>query len=177
MKDTLLLRRSNYSSTIIYGLLCGLFFGLSVWASYHGISDWSARAQKGFWNQMGFLSLFLSFGSASFWFFKKRVIKAKSANRDAFPWANSAVISWFREAHITLGWVAFTLGVGHSVFYLINLQPRRNHVFSGVVVLGLMSALVITGLLYKHKIISLRTIKNAHKILACMFGVLLLTHI
>ena len=124
---------------------------------------------------MGVLSLVLSVGSFSLWFFKKKIINAKRADHNAYPWVNSTVMHSLRETHVTLGWVAFTLGLGHSIFFLINLQPR-SHVFSGIIALLVMIALVLTGLMYKHKIISLKIIKNSHLLIACIFGVTLLTH-
>jgi len=174
--NRLLVRKSPYVSTAIYGLLCGLFCVLSVWASYKGISDWSSRTQKEFWNQMGVLSLVLSIASFSLWLFKKKIIKAKRADRNAYSWANSTVIHSLRETHVTLGWVAFSLGLGHSIFFLINLQPR-DHVLSGVIALIVMIALVFSGLMYKHKLISLKIIQNSHLLIACIFGVCLLSHL
>lgn len=177
MKDGLMLRRSTYSSTALFVFLCGLMSAFSVWAAFYGISDWSDRAQRGFWNQMGVLSLFLIIGSVSVWFLKKKIINVKQSDREAFPWANSSVIKRLREAHITLGWLAFDLGLGHSVYFMVNLPTRMNRVYSGVIALVAMIALIITGLMYKHKIMSLRTIKKYHLVISGIFGVLLVAHI
>jgi len=177
MKDGFMIRRSTYSNTRLYVVLCGLMSVFSVWVAYHGISDWSDRAQRGFWNQIGVLSLFFIISSVSVWLLKRKIINAKLRGREAFPWANGSVIKGLREAHITLGWLAFDLGLGHSVYFLVNLPDRMNSVYSGIIALVAMTVLIITGLMYKHKIMSLKTIKVCHLIISGIFGVLLVVHI
>lgn len=177
MKDGLTLRKSNDSSTVLYIVLCGLMSAFSVWAAFYGILDWSDRAQKGFWNQMGVLSLVLIIASVSVWFLKKKIINVKQSDRDMFPWANSSVIKRLREAHITLGWLAFDLGLGHSVYFMVNLPTRMNRVYSGVIALVAMIVLIISGIMYKHKLMSIKTIKKFHLVISGIFGVLLVTHL
>jgi hypothetical protein len=175
--DGLIFPRMKYSSTIIYALLCGVLTVISVWTSYHGIADWSYRAQKGFWNGMGFLALLLIVSSVMLWYVKKSILNAKQKERGAYNWASGSVIKGLREAHVSLGWLAFTLGLGHSVFYMINLPTRMNHIYSGVIALVGMSVVIITGLMYKHRIISIKTCKTCHKVISGVFGVLLVMHI
>jgi len=76
-----------------------------------------------------------------------------------------------------LGWLAFDLGLGHSVYFMVNLPTRMNRVYSGVIALVAMIALIITGLMYKHKIMSIKTIKKFHLVISGIFGVLLVVHI
>lgn len=177
MKDGLMIRKSTYLSTVLYVFLCGLMSGFSVWAAYYGISNWSDRAQRGFWNQMGVLSLFLIIASVSMWFLKRKIINVKQKDYKAFPWASGSVMKGLREAHVTLGWLAFDLGLGHSVYFMVNLPDRMNRVYSGVIALVAMTVLIITGLMYKHRIIRLTTIKKFHLAISGVFGVLLVTHI
>lgn len=175
--EELTISKTTYSSTIINVILCGLISVISVWAAYHGIADWSYRAQRGFWNLMGVLSLFSAIVSISLWFLKKKIINTKQRDRKGFAWANSSMIKRLRDAHVNLGWVAFTLGLGHGAFFMVNLPSRMNRVYSGVIALVGMIVLMLTGLMYRHKIISLKTSKTCHKVIACIFGVLLLVHI
>lgn len=157
--------------------LCGLMSVIPLWAVFYGMAAWSDRAQRGFWNQIGMLSLFLIIGAVSVWFLKQRIIKAKQSDRAAFPWVSGAVIKGLREAHIALGWLAFDLGLGHGVYYMVNMPTRMNHFISGVIVLAAMLALIITGLMYKHKILSPKTIKKFHFAVSGIFGLLLAVHI
>jgi hypothetical protein len=177
MKEGFMVRRSPYSSTFLYVVLCGLMSASSVLVAYHGISDWSARAQRGFWDQMAVLSLFLIIGSVSVWFLKKKLINGNQKDREAFPWANGSVIKRLRGAHIALGWLAFDLGLGHSIYFMVNLPTRMNRVYSGVIALMAMIVLIITGLMYRHKIMSLKTIKKFHLVISGIFGILLVVHI
>ncbi|MDR3585463.1 MAG: hypothetical protein P4L59_09080 [Desulfosporosinus sp.] len=170
-------RRLIYSSTVLHVILWGLMSAFSVWAAYHGIADWSDRAQRGFWDQMGVLSLLLIIVSVSVWFFKKQIIKVKLKDREGFSWVNGSLIKGLREAHVTLGWLAFDLGLGHSVYFMVNLPTRMNRVYSGVIALVAMTVLIITGLMYRHKIMSFKTIKKCHLVISGIFGVLLVAHI
>lgn len=172
-----MIRRSTYSSTVLCVFLCGLMSAFSVWASYHGIADWSDRTQRGFWNQMGVLSLFLIISSVSVWFLKKKIIIVKHQDSKTFPWANGSVIKGLREAHVTLGWLAFDLGLGHSVYFMVNLPTRMNRFYSGAIALVAMIVLIITGLMYRHKIMGIKTIKKFHLVISTIFGVLLVAHI
>ncbi|SPF43919.1 membrane hypothetical protein [Candidatus Desulfosporosinus infrequens] len=172
-----MIRRSIYSSTVLHVFLWGLMSVVSVWAAYHGISNWSDRVQRGFWDQMGMVSLFVIIGSVSVWLLKEQIIKVKLKNREGFLWANGSVIKGLREAHVALGWLAFDLGLGHSVYFMVNLPTRMNRVYSGVIALAAMTVLIITGLLYRHKILSFRTIKKCHLVISGVFGILLVAHI
>ncbi|MDR3539759.1 MAG: hypothetical protein P4L69_02150 [Desulfosporosinus sp.] len=170
-------RRLIYSSTVLHVILWGLMSAFSVWAAYHGITDWSARAQRGFWDQMGVLSLLLIIGSVTVWLLQKQIINVKLQDREAFPWANGSVIKRLREAHVTLGWLAFDLGLGHSVYFMVNLPTRMNRVYSGVIALAAMTVLIISGLMYRHKMLSFKAIKKCHLVISGVFGVLLVAHI
>ncbi|MDR3601696.1 MAG: hypothetical protein P4L49_14645 [Desulfosporosinus sp.] len=177
MNNGLGFKKSTHLSTVLYLLLCGLISAVSVWAAIYGVSDWSDRVQREFWNQIGVVSLLLIIGSVFVWLLKKKIINVKQNDRGALLWANSSVIKRLREAHISLGWLAFDLGLGHSLYFMVNLPNRMNRVYSGVIVLVAMIALIITGLMYKHKTVSLKTIKKSHLLISGIFGVLLMAHV
>ncbi|WP_088226977.1 hypothetical protein [Desulfosporosinus sp. FKB] len=169
--------RTKFPPTIIYVLICGFLTAISFWVSYHGIADWSFRTQRGFWNLMGFFSLFFTMGSVLLWFLKKRIIRGKQREPGSLVWVNGSTIKGLREAHVTLGWLAFTFGLGHSAFYLVNLPSRMNNVFSGIVALAGMILVLLTGIMYRHKIISMKTCRMSHRVISCIFGLLILAHI
>lgn len=171
------MKRSAYLTTAGYIILFGLICTLSIWVSYHGIADWTIREQRGFWNQIGFLSIFFSIVSISLWLFKKKIISSKQNDHNSFSWVNRTTVIMLRELHVVLGWFAFALGFGHSAFFLLNVQPRANHIVSGVIVLVAMLALIFSGLMYKHKVISIKTIKKCHYFVTYIFAVLLVLHI
>jgi hypothetical protein len=111
-------KKAYYSNTVLWSSICALFSLYAIWLSLHSINDWSIRMQERFWNEMGYLSIFLGIASVVFWFRKKNIIKVKEAN-------SGLTILHLRESHIVLGWLSFTVGLGHSIFYIVNKGKVR----------------------------------------------------
>ena len=163
-------KRIHYSNTILWSSCCVLFSLYAIWLSFHGISDWSIRIQERFWNEMGFISIFLGIGSVVFWLKKNKLKKLKFAN-------NGVKIFYFRELHIALGWLSFAVCLGHSFFYIINELGRPLSKLTGYIALIVMLLVILSGAMYKHKVLNVRAIKRWHVAVACVLMGIMLVHI
>ena len=163
-------KKVYYSNTVLWSSCCALFSVVAIWLSYHGINDWSIRMQERFWNEMGFISIFLAIGSVYFWFSKNKLIKAKEVN-------SGLKILRLRESHIALGWLSFAIGLGHSIFFIVNDLGRPNRNFTGYIALLIMLLVILSGAMYKHKVLKVSVIKRWHLVISCVLVGIMLVHI
>jgi len=126
--------------------------------------------QERFWNEMGFMSIFLGIGSVVFWFSKKKIIKAKEVN-------SGLKILHLRASHIALGWLSFAVGLGHSIFFIVSDLGRPSRNFTGYIALLVMLLVIISGALYKHRVLKVSVIKRWHLVIACVLVGTMLVHI
>lgn len=163
-------KKPFYSNTGLWFLGCVLFGLYAVWLSSHGISDWSIRMQELFWNKMGFISILLAIISVIFWLSKKKIIKMKEVK-------SGSTLLHLRESHIALGWLSFALGLGHSIFFILNGLGRSSRIFTGYLALLIMLLVIFSGAMYKHKVLKVKVIKHWHLIIAFILVGSILIHI
>lgn len=168
--NTLRTKKIYYSNTTLWLFCSALFSIYTIWLSFNGISDWTIRMQEHFWNGMGFLSIFLGIGSVVIWLIKKKMIVAKKAG-------SGSTILHLRESHISLGWISFAIGLGHSIFFIVNDLGRASRNFTGYISLLIMLWVILSGIAYKHKILKVSTMRSWHLMLACALGIFMLIHI
>lgn len=167
--NTLQTKKTYYTNTALWALCSALIGIYAIWLSYHGINDWPIRVQERFWNKMGFLSIFLGLGSVALWFIKKRIIKANKVT-------SGLTLLRLRESHIALGWLSFAVGLGHSVFFIVNDLGRASRNFTGYIALLAMLVVILSGALYKHKVLKVSVMRHWHFVIACILGVIMLIH-
>ena len=163
-------KKTFYSNTVFWSFCCALFSLYAIWLSSHGINDWSIRVQERFWNEMGFISIFLAIGSVVFWLSKKKIIKTKQVR-------SSSTILHLRESHIALGWLSFAIGLGHSIFFIVNDLGRPSRNFTGYIALLIMLLVILSGAMYKHKVLKVSVIKHWHLVIAYVLVGIMLLHI
>ena len=148
---------------------------LSIWISYSGNTYWSDAALKDFWVQMADLSVFFAALSVSLWLIKKIILVLKKKGATRVSRVNGTTLLLLRNAHITGGWLAFALGLGHSLFFFLRLPWGSNPVDTGIITLTAMTLLFTFGLLYQYKR-SKVTVRSWHLILAVIFSLFLIMH-
>ncbi|HEY8911115.1 MAG TPA: hypothetical protein VIM51_12690 [Desulfosporosinus sp.] len=116
------------------------------------------------------MSIFLGIGSVVFWFSKKKIIKAKEVN-------SGLKILHLRASHIALGWLSFAVGLGHSIFFIVSDLGRPSRNFTGYIALLVMLLVIISGALYKHRVLKVSVIKRWHLVIACVLVGTMLVHI
>lgn len=168
--NTFKVKKDFYSNTGFWSFCCILFSIYAIWLSYNGINGLSIRMQERFWNEIGFLSIFLGIGSFVSWFIKKRIIKLKKIK-------SGFTIRYLRESHIALGWLAFATALGHSFFFIINDLGRTNRNFTGYIAFFSMLLVILTGIFYKHKVLKISIIRYWHMVIAIVLSVILFIHI
>lgn len=175
-KQTHVLRKQMWSP-----ILLGLFFitliSVSIWTASNGIGDWNLRTLKRDWYKVGELSLLLTALSVSPWLIRKIIKKAHRRLTHSSNWLNGAIMLFLRKNHMLLGWLAFLLGIGHSIFFLINLPERESYLYSGIAALVSMFILSGIGLLYKFKSINIKFARRWHLIFALIFIIILIVHV
>ena len=119
---------------------------------------------------MGFISIFLAIGSVVFWLSKKKIIKTKQVK-------SALKILHLRESHIALGWLSFAVGLGHSIFFIVNDLGRPSRNFTGYIALFIMLLVILSGAMYKHKVLKVSVIKHWHLVIAYVLVGIMLVHI
>jgi hypothetical protein len=163
-------KKTFYSNTALWFFCCVLFSLYAIWLSFHGINDWSLKMQERFWNKMGFVSIFLAIGSVVFWLSKKKIIEMKVVK-------SGLTILHLRESHIALGWLSFAVGLGHSIFFIVNDVGKQSRSFTGYIALLIMLLVILSGAMYKHKVLKVSVIKQWHMVIACVLVGIMLVHI
>lgn len=163
-------KKIHYSDTFLWSSFCVLFSLYAIWLSIYGISDWSIPMQERLWKKIGFISIFLGIGSVVFWFWRNKIIKLKVAD-------SGLKILYLSELHIALGWLSFAAGLGHSFFFIINEigKPIRN--FTGYIALIVMLLVILSGAMYKQKVLKVSVIKRWHLVVACVLVGVTLLHV
>ncbi|TGE31792.1 hypothetical protein [Desulfosporosinus sp. Sb-LF] len=163
-------KKTFCSDTVLWSSCCALFCLYAIWLSCYGINDWSIRTQERFWNKMGFISIILAIGSVIFWLSKKKIAKVKEVK-------SGLTILHLRESHIALGWISFAIGLGHSIFFIVNDLGRPSRNFTGYIALIIMLLVILSGAMYKHKVLKVSVIKQWHLVIACVLVGIMLVHI
>ena len=148
---------------------------LSIWISYSGTTFWNYAALKRFWLFVGDLSVFFALISLSFWALRKVIVVIKKKGTTRLSWVNGRTLLFLRNAHITGGWLAFALGVGHAIFFILKLPWGISPVNTGVATLIAMFLLFAFGVLYQYQKIKLMA-RSWHINLAIIFSIVLITH-
>ena len=112
----------------------------------------------------------LAIGSVVFWLSKKKIIKTKQVK-------SGSTILHLRESHIALGWLSFAVGLGHSIFFIVNDLGRPSRNFTGYIALIVMLLVILSGAMYKNKVLNVRAIKRWHVAVACVLMGIMLVHI
>lgn len=149
-----------------------LFMGYALHIS--GNPEANYRTLRHFWNNMGFLSIFLAMLAVGLWLAKKVMLDNKKTRPEAQVSSNTIVL--LRQTHMLFGWLSFVLGLGHSIFYLLGQESRVKYINTGLAATFVMVLLIYVGVMYQYKAIKIPIARRLHLILSVLLGFILLLH-
>lgn len=164
---------------IVILVLITFSLALIVWG-YAAIKtnlNLSQRFSEHLWYAPGSLALAFSTLTVGSIIIKKQALKNKSFQTAIRTFIKGNIFLFLRKYHLIFGWAAFTLALGHSLYFLINLPQKMIYSYTGSVAILSFLFLVFMGYSLQHRSLEPRKARLYHLSFTIIFAIALLIHL